>query len=187
MSENPRYIVRATLVNGQPFYCRAGRGWAGGAGTEIEVLPQEGDPMVANKREGLPPIPDPLRVGQKSFAILKADPRLTIHAVGGEAALAANVPELEARLSAAAKAQESARETIAALQAEKKRATEELERAQAALLKATDSLKIAETRAESAEQAAGRLTQERDDLVKQLDELTKPAVAPEGKARSKRV
>ena len=179
------YVVRATLVNGQPFYCRAGRGWTQ-EGTEIEVLDQEDDPMVPNKMPGLPAVADPKRVGRKSFAVLKKDPRISIQAAGGDEALLASVPELEARLSASEKRADDLAAQLVDAKKINADLTAKLERAQKSLIAKSDELTFAEQRAHSAEETAGRLTLERDELLAQLEQATKPPAppAPEGKHRS---
>jgi hypothetical protein len=95
-----KFLVRGSLLPGQPFYCRAGRGW-GSDPKLIEVLDQDECPKVANRVPGLPDVPDPVKVGRKAFEILLKDPRISIKPEGAESAeaLASQVPGMQAKLA----------------------------------------------------------------------------------------
>jgi hypothetical protein len=172
-----KFLVRASLLPGQPFYCRAGRGWTSDP-TPIEVTDQDDDEMLPNRIPALPLVPHPTRVGRKSFAILQKDARISIKAEGDEQAevLAAKVPGLEAKLTS--------------LELSLKDAGLVIERLESKRDDLAAQLKVSTARAESAERAAGRLTDERDALKEKVSELeamladatkpeTKPAVTPQ--------
>lgn len=147
-----RFQVRASLAHGQPFYCRAGRGWSS-EWTEIEVIDQDADPMLPNKVKGLPEVPDPARLGRKSFAIVNADPRIVVKPLDGTAADAIRLPEVESK--------------VAGLQAQ--------------LAEVTAQLEAANLRARVAEEARDTKDAKIAELDALLAEVTKPADKQRGK------
>jgi hypothetical protein len=96
-----KFLVRASLLPGQPFYCRAGRGWGSDPKT-IEVIDQDDCPLVDNRVHGLPKVPHPTLVGRKAFDILLKDARISVKPEGADSseAMASQVPGLQAKLSA---------------------------------------------------------------------------------------
>jgi hypothetical protein len=94
-----KFFVRGSLLPGQPFYCRAGRGW-GSDPKLIEVIDQDECPKNPNRNPGLPDVPDPIKVGRKAYEILLKDPRISIKAEGAESAeaMASQVPGLQSQL-----------------------------------------------------------------------------------------
>lgn len=203
-----RFEVRAVLVKGQPFYCRAGRGWTEGW-TQIEVLDQDEDPTLPNKVKNLPDVPDPTRLGRKSFAILSADARIVVKPVDGTSAEAIKLPALESRiadieaqLGATKKALDDS--NLRALVAEQMRDQKtakitEMEGQLATCVARAEAAegKLEELSAEradavikcaNAETALAKLTQERDELASQLEQLTAPPATGEAHvAASKKV
>jgi hypothetical protein len=94
-----RFQVRASLIKGQKFYCRAGRGWTD-QWTEVTVLDQDDDPMITNPVKNLPAAPDPANIGRKSFVVLSKDSRIVIKPVDGEIADVMQLPALASRVAA---------------------------------------------------------------------------------------
>lgn len=97
-----KFVIRATLLPGQPFYCRAGRGWTGNP-TMVELLDQDDDPMLPNPNKNLPDVPDPVRIGRRSFEKLQKDSRISIKTDGDETAeaLASKLPSVQLELGEA--------------------------------------------------------------------------------------
>jgi hypothetical protein len=97
-----KMLVRAVTRPGYDGAWRAGRKWLSGEDTEVEVVEQDDDPGQEPGKG--------LRVGKKTFEILKKDPNIVVRAPGDplETAgavdeakgLKARVAELEAQLAA---------------------------------------------------------------------------------------
>jgi len=187
-----RFQVRASLIKGQTFYCRAGRGWSS-EWTEITVLDQDDDPMHENKVKNLPDVPDPVNLGRRSFALVSKDPRITVQALDGGTADAIRVPELEARAGELEK-------TIAKLRADvesltmRARVAEGLRDSKAARVAELEELLSAaeKERDKSHASALDVIDQvKRDcdarvaDLQALLEEATKPADKPAKKTQAR--
>lgn len=121
-----KFIVRASITPGYTQFFRAGRGWNPN-GTEIEVLDQDDDPMVPNPNPKLPDVPHPTKIGRKSLAVLRADPRISIQTADQASveAMAQRFPELQGELELAKRSleeltsvNEKAGDRISALEAE---------------------------------------------------------------------
>lgn len=97
-----KFLVRASLLPGQPFYSRAGRGWTNDP-TLVEVLDQDECPKLPCRIKGLPDVADPNKLGRKAFEQLMKDPRISIKPEGFESAeaLASQVPALQMELGKA--------------------------------------------------------------------------------------
>lgn len=75
------HVQGIPAVPGTPGVWRAGRFWAAGSATTVEVLGQDEDPPQVkvkgpNGEDRI--IPDPNKLGRKSFEALKADPRIRL-------------------------------------------------------------------------------------------------------------
>lgn len=187
-----RFKVRASLVKGQTFYCRAGRGWSS-EWTEITVLDQDDDPMHENKVKNLPDVPDPERMGRKSFALVSKDSRLTVQALDGGTADAIRVPALESRAAELEASLTKSRAEVESLTMRAKVAEGLRDTKQARVAELEDLLSASEKERDKAHSSALEVIEQvkRDcdkrvaDLQSLLDEATKPA-APVSKKNQAR-
>lgn len=109
MSEDSRYVVRSSPVDGFSGSFRAKRKWEK-EGTEIELVSQEEDPAPVEGEQVL-------RIGQKTFRELAADPKLSIipkgQTLGAIDGLKKRVAELEAEKASGAEGLEALKAEVA--------------------------------------------------------------------------
>jgi hypothetical protein len=165
-----RYIVRAPDRTGQGHDAvwTPGRRWPGGKSIEVEVLDQDECPTVTERinpdSEETRTFVHPTQIGRKAWERISRDSMLTVRPVGDAPAEAVT---LQANLAAAQAQLTDALERVASNEARAGLAEREV-------VKLGEALEAANARAESAEAAAARLTQERDDLLKQIEAWTAP-------------
>ena len=137
---------------GHPNCWRTGRSWPSGQEVIVDVLDQDEDPILEKQDdEGvMRRYPDPLRIGRKALAALRADKQLMVKPVG-------NAPD-EA---------EVLQTTIADLQAALAGAVARAELAEREIVRLKADLVV---QAKLADKVA--------DLEAQLDEATSPALPP---------
>ena len=194
-----RYIVRAPDRSGQGHDAlwTPGRRWPGGKEVEVEVLDQDEDPTVTERvdpsGEEKRTFPHPTQIGRLAWARIASDKLLTVRPVGD---VPAEAVTLQADLATTKAQLADAIEKVTSNDVRASLAEREVVKLGEALTAATAELEIATSRAESAESASARLTEERDELSKQLEQLTAPsstgdapteaAPANKGKGSSKR-
>lgn len=168
---------------GHPNYWRAGRSWPSGQEVEVEVLDQDDDPMEETIVRGEKRThPHPTKIGRVSWAAIQADRQLIKQPIGAtpdEAlSLQARVDELTRKLAETTTRAELAEHVLTErnqgidrLHVALKAAQEKLEDIEA--MRADAVIKLA-----NSETAVAKLTQERDELAKQVEQLTAPSSAP---------
>lgn len=173
---------------GHPNYHTPGRSWPSGKPVEVEVLDQDLDPMLERMVEGQKRLySDPVRIGKSAWQRILSDKKLTVRAVGDNAqdvqGLAEKLTAAERSVLAANARADAAEARLRQLEQEGPKvsqvAQQEAVRLQRVVDKMAEEIDLANARANSAEEAAGRLTAERDELQAQLEQLTAPA-APKG-------
>jgi hypothetical protein len=163
---------------GHPNYWRAGRSWPSGQEIEVEVLDQDDDPMVTTEVKGQKRTHvDPNRIGRESWKQIVADKQLIKQPVGGTVEealqLQAGLDQTKAELIRTITRAELAETALAERNAGVDRLLAEREKAHESIAELHDVLNAA--RSESA-----KLTAERDDLLKQIEQLTAPAAKVPG-------
>jgi hypothetical protein len=194
-----RHIVRAPDRSGQGHDAvwTPGRRWPGGKDVEVEVVDQDECPTVTERihpdSEEKRTFPHPTQIGRKAWDRIRNDRLLSTRPVGDSPAeavvLQVNLADALARLADAneriasneARASLAEREVVKLGQANEAIATE-LEASAVKIAELEEQLEICTARAESAEEAAGRLTREKAELEEQL---TAPGVVKAQDATAK--
>lgn len=154
---------------GLPGLNRGGRFWPGGEAKIVETVDSDECPMVENPIHPGKKMLDPVRIGRRNWALIEADKTLAIREAPAGSRLSIPKASVQEQLrdenNELRKQLETLATRMAAVEASQSRVEE---------LKAEAERNSA--RAQLAEQTAGRLTFERDDLLKQLEQLTAPPV-----------
>jgi hypothetical protein len=156
---------------GLPGINRGGRFWPGGEAKIVETIDADDCPLVDNPLHQGKKMLDPVRIGRRNWALIEADRTLAIREAPVGSRL--SIPK--------ASVQEQLREDNNEL----RKQLEQLTTRMAAIESGQAQVEQLKAEAENngvaamlAEQKAARLTIERDELLRQVEQLTAPPPAP---------
>jgi hypothetical protein len=156
---------------GLPGINRGGRFWPGGEEKIVEVIDSDACPMIDNPIHPGRQMIDPVRIGRRNWALIVAEKTLAIREAPEGSRL--SIPQASAHEQLRDENNELRRQLF---DLSKRMAAIEAGNAQADDLKA--QAEASDARALLAEQTAGRLTLERDELLRHVEQLTAPPPAP---------